>query len=113
MSIFVTILLFYTVTEHSGMVSARGCLGSICISPVWLERCKLSLSLSISKPAPDMPMYRTLRNDGTDAHAQPQSWQVPGVAQNLVPFGKCFEQGNVQYGRTFSTTVVTHRDWAS
>ena len=25
--------------------SARGCLGSTCISPVWLERCKLSLSL--------------------------------------------------------------------
>ena len=29
------------------MVSARGCPGSTCISPVWLERCKLSLSLSL------------------------------------------------------------------
>ena len=28
------------------MVSARGCPGSTCISPVWLERCKLSLYLS-------------------------------------------------------------------
>ena len=33
--------LFYTVIEHSVMVSARGCPGSTCISPVWLERCKL------------------------------------------------------------------------
>ena len=30
------------------MVSARGCPGSTCISPVWLERCKLSLSPSLS-----------------------------------------------------------------
>ena len=46
MSLLVSILLFYTVIEHSVMVSARGCLGSTCISPVWLERCKtLSLSL--------------------------------------------------------------------
>ena len=29
------------------MVSARGCPGSTCISPVWLERCKFSLSLSL------------------------------------------------------------------
>ena len=41
MSILVSILLFYTVTEHSVMVSARGCPGSTCITPVWLERCKL------------------------------------------------------------------------
>ena len=41
MSILVLILLFYTVIEHSIMVSARGCPGSTCISPVWLERCKL------------------------------------------------------------------------
>ena len=46
MSILVSILLFYTVIEHSVMVSARGCPGSTCISPVWLERCNLSLSLS-------------------------------------------------------------------
>ena len=26
------------------MVSARGCPASTCISPVWLERCKISLS---------------------------------------------------------------------
>ena len=44
MTILVAILLFYTVTEHSVMVSARGCPGSTCISPVWLERCQLSLS---------------------------------------------------------------------
>ena len=31
------------------MVSARGCPGSTCISPVWLERCKLSLSLPLSR----------------------------------------------------------------
>ena len=37
----------YTVTQHSVMVSARGCPGSTCISPVWLDRCKLSLSLSL------------------------------------------------------------------
>ena len=48
MSILVSTLLFYTVVEHSVMVSARGCPGSTCISPVWLERCKLSLSLSLS-----------------------------------------------------------------
>ena len=48
MSILVSILLFYTVIEHSVMVSARGCPGSTCISPVWLDRCKLSLSLSLS-----------------------------------------------------------------
>ena len=47
MSILVSLLLFYTVIEHSVMVSARGCPGSTCISPVWLERCKLSLSLSL------------------------------------------------------------------
>ena len=47
-SILVSILLFYTIIEHSVMVSARGCPGSTCISPVWLERCKLSLSLSLS-----------------------------------------------------------------
>ena len=48
MPILVAILLFYTVTEHSVMVSARGCPGSTCVGPVWLERCKLSLSLSLS-----------------------------------------------------------------
>ena len=48
MSILVSILLFYTVIEHSVMVSARGCPGSTCISPVWLERCKQYLSLSLS-----------------------------------------------------------------
>ena len=47
MSILVSILLFYTVVDHSVMVSARGCPGSTCISPVWLERCKLSLSRSL------------------------------------------------------------------
>ena len=47
MSILVSLLLFYTVIEHSVMVSARGCPGSTCISPVWLERCKLYLSLSL------------------------------------------------------------------
>ena len=49
---FVSILLFYTVTEHSVMASARGCPGSTCISPVWQERCKLSLSLSLSPLSP-------------------------------------------------------------
>ena len=34
LSVLVAILLFYTVTEHSFMVSARGCPGSTCISPV-------------------------------------------------------------------------------
>ena len=48
MSILVSNLLFYTVIEQSFMVSARACPGSTCISPVWLERCKLSLSLSLS-----------------------------------------------------------------
>ena len=48
MSILVTIFLFYTMTEHSVMVSARGCPGSTCISPVWLDRFNLSLSLSLS-----------------------------------------------------------------
>ena len=39
--------------EHSVMVSARGCPGSTCISPVWLERCKLSLSLySLEQQSP-------------------------------------------------------------
>ena len=38
------LLLFYTVIDNDVMVSARGCLGSTCISLVWLERCKLSLS---------------------------------------------------------------------
>ena len=33
---------------HSLMESARGCPGSTCISPVWLDRCKLFLSLSLS-----------------------------------------------------------------
>ena len=45
MSFLVSILLFCTVIEHSVMGSARGCPGSTCISPVWLERCKPSLSL--------------------------------------------------------------------
>ena len=45
MSILGSILLFYTVAQ-SVVVSARGCPGSTCISPVWLERCKPSLSLS-------------------------------------------------------------------
>ena len=31
MSILVSILLFYTVIEHSAMVSARGCPGSTCM----------------------------------------------------------------------------------
>ena len=48
MSILFSTLLFYTVIEHSVMVSARGCPGNTCISPVWLERCKLSLSLPLS-----------------------------------------------------------------
>ena len=51
MSSLVSVLLFYTVTEHSVMVSARGCPGSTCISPVWLERCKLSLSTTIFESA--------------------------------------------------------------
>ena len=47
MPILVSILLFYTVIEHSVMVSARGCPDSTCISPVWLGRCNLSLSLPL------------------------------------------------------------------
>ena len=39
-------LSLYTVIEHSVMVAARGCPSSTCISPVWLERGKLSLPLS-------------------------------------------------------------------
>ena len=50
MSILISLLLFYTVIEHSVMVSARGCPGSTCISPLWLDRCKLSLSLSLDVP---------------------------------------------------------------
>ena len=46
--LMVRILLFYTVIEHSVMVPARGCPGSTCISPVWLDRCNThSLSLSL------------------------------------------------------------------
>ena len=46
MSTRVSVALFYTMTKHSLMGSARGCPGSTCISPVWLDRCKLSLSLA-------------------------------------------------------------------
>ena len=46
MSILVSVVLFYTMTNNYLMGSARGCPGSTCNSPVWLERCKLSLSHS-------------------------------------------------------------------
>ena len=61
-SILVSIFLFYTVIEHSVMVSARGCPGSTCISPVWLERCKLSLSLSGHTDHPCLVPLRNARN---------------------------------------------------
>ena len=66
-SILVSILFFYTVTEHSVMVCARECPGSTCISPVWLERCKLSLSLSLSLKVVDC---RADRNIIIELHEQ-------------------------------------------
>ena len=40
-----------------------------------------------SKSAPDMPMYRTLRNNGTATLAQPQSWQVgQSSGEFIVPY---------------------------
>ena len=59
MSVLISVAVFYTVIQHSLSLSARGCSGSTCISPVWLERCKLSLSLlQIFQPSWLMRGYR-------------------------------------------------------
>ena len=50
MSILVSVALFYTMSKHSILGSARGCPGSTCTSPVGLGRCKVSVSLSLYQP---------------------------------------------------------------
>ena len=77
MSILVSILLFYTVIEHCVMVSARGCPGSTCISPVWLERCKLSLSLST---------LHSLSSQTYMSGSYPLISQAGWTRCNLIPF---------------------------
>ena len=75
MSILVSVALFYTVIKHSVIIPARGCPGSPCISPVWLERCKLSLSLSL---LPRGTLPTTLLTSGPAPTYQNVSAPAPG-----------------------------------
>ena len=87
-------MLFYTVIEHSVMVSARECPGSTCISPVWLERCKLILSLSLS-PQGYEKYYTYPATQGCDPGFR-TGWVLGTYPTGVTPSG----------GRITTTAVV-------
>ena len=63
---FCSVLFCSVYVTYMSLGSARGCPGSTCISPVWLDRCTThSLSFSFSLSLSHMIMFSRLKEFGS------------------------------------------------